>query len=244
MDRWVAGAQRLVAVIIVAGTTVALAQSYRGLVDWSLAHQVPRAWAWSWPLMVDSFLVVGELRLFIAANRGAPRHVRVWAWCVTIGGLAISVAGNVGHLQHAAPAGRATAAVPPLAAAVALGMGLGLVKAAAAAPVNHRAAPNRRLRRLMATLVSWARGLWPWPHRPPERDNVQPPPPPDPPGGDPVNPHLPGPDAVLLAVLAAEQAEGILRMSRRAIHERHGITEWQATQLLKRLPAASNGHAH
>lgn len=244
MDRWVAGAQRLVAVVIVAATTVALAQSYRGLVDWALAHQVPPPWAQAWPLMVDSFLIVGELRLFIAAARGASWWVRVWTWTVTLGGLAISVGGNVGHLGHADAASRATAAVPPLAAAVALGIGLGLVKASAAAAVNHRAAPNRRLRRVVAALVSWARGLWPWPHRPPERDAAPPPPLPDPPGGDPLNPHLPGPDAVLLTVLAAEQAEGILRMSRRAIHERHGITEWQATQLLKRLPAASNGHAH
>jgi Protein of unknown function (DUF2637) len=241
MDRWVAGAHRLVAVIIVAGTTVALAQSYRSLVDWSLAHQIPRQWAWSWPLMVDSFLVVGELRLFIAAARGASIRVRVWAWCVTLGGLAISVAGNVGHLQHAAPAGRGTAAVPPLAAAVALGVGLGLVKAHAAGHVNRPGTPKRRLRRAGGALVSWARAAAARLHTPPERDDVPPLPLPPPlPATGPAD--LPSPDAVLLAVLAAEAAEGTLRMSRRAVHERHAVTEWKAQQLLNQLAAASNGH--
>jgi sugar phosphate permease len=43
-------------------------------------------------------------------------------------GLAVSVAGNVGHLAVADWASRATAAVPPLAAAAALAVGLAVLK--------------------------------------------------------------------------------------------------------------------
>jgi hypothetical protein len=240
MDRWVTAAQRGIAVIIAAASAVAFAQSYRGLVDWAAAHQVPAQWTWTWPLMVDSFLALGELRLFIAAVRGAPWRVRMWAWCVTVGGLAISVAGNVGHLAVADPASRATAAVPPLAAAVALGIGLGLVKHQPPSAVTQAATPHRRLRPLAWVRIPRIPLAWPWRHRPTE-DRQD-----GPPAGDPPPPddRLPSPDQVLLAVLAAEAAEGTLRMSRRAVHERHSISEWKADHLLKQLASASNGHAH
>jgi hypothetical protein len=47
---------------------------------------------------------------------------------VTLAGLAVSVAGNVGHVTGHSIADRATAAVPPLAAAAALAVGLGVLK--------------------------------------------------------------------------------------------------------------------
>jgi hypothetical protein len=54
---------------------------------------------------------------------------------VTLGGLAVSVAGNVGHVGWTASmADKATAAVPPLAAAAALAVGLGVLKRV----VEHR----------------------------------------------------------------------------------------------------------
>jgi hypothetical protein len=52
----------------------------------------------------------------------------VFPWLVTLGGLAVSVAANVGHVASADLATRATAAVPPLAAASALAVGLGILK--------------------------------------------------------------------------------------------------------------------
>ena len=54
--------------------------------------------------------------------------VRTAAWSVTLTGLAVSVAGNVGHVTGHSLAVRATAAVPPLAAAAALAVGLGVLK--------------------------------------------------------------------------------------------------------------------
>jgi hypothetical protein len=56
----------------------------------------------------------------------AGRHAA--AWLVTALGLAVSVAGNVGHVTGHSLSSRATAAVPPLAAAAALAVGLGVLK--------------------------------------------------------------------------------------------------------------------
>ena len=47
---------------------------------------------------------------------------------MTLAGLAVSVAGNVGHVTGHSAADRLTAAVPPLAAAAALAVGLGVLK--------------------------------------------------------------------------------------------------------------------
>jgi hypothetical protein len=78
--------------------------------------------------MVDTFVCVGELALFVAlTDRWAPRS-RVFAWSVTLTGLSVSVAANIGHVTSHALTSRATAAVPPLAAAAALAVGLGVLK--------------------------------------------------------------------------------------------------------------------
>ena len=82
-----------------------------------------------WPLQVDVFIAVSELALFVGLiDRWAPRS-RLAAWAVvTLTGLAVSVVGNIGHVTGHSPAGRATAAVPPLAAASALAAGQGVLK--------------------------------------------------------------------------------------------------------------------
>jgi hypothetical protein len=81
-----------------------------------------------WPLQVDVFIAVGELALFVAlADRWATRS-RAGTWAVTLAGLAVSVAGNVGHVTGHSATDRLTAAVPPLAAAAALAVGLGVLK--------------------------------------------------------------------------------------------------------------------
>ena len=114
---------------LVAGATAAsFSESYRGLYLWALHHGLSGPWAAIWPLQVDVFIAVGELALFVAlADRWAPRS-RLAAWAVTLAGLAVSVAGNVGHVAGHDLASRATAAVPPLAAAGALAVGLGVLK--------------------------------------------------------------------------------------------------------------------
>jgi hypothetical protein len=117
-----------ITVLVAAASLVSFAESYRGLYEWAHEHGLSGAWAVAWPLQVDVFIAVGELALFVAlADRWAPRS-RAAAWTVTIAGLAVSVAGNVGHVAGHSLATHVTAAVPPLAAAAALAVGLGVLK--------------------------------------------------------------------------------------------------------------------
>ena len=118
----------LIAALVAVASLVSFAESYRGLYLWAHRHGLAGLWAAIWPLQVDVFIAVGELALFVAlVDRWAPRS-RTAAWLVTLTGLAVSVAGNVGHVTGHSPAVRATAAVPPLAAAAALAVGLGVLK--------------------------------------------------------------------------------------------------------------------
>jgi hypothetical protein len=117
-----------IAVLIGAASLVSFAESYRGLYTWAHHHGLGSWWAAIWPLQVDVFIAVGELALFVAlVDRWRPRQ-RAAAWAVTGIGLAVSVAGNVGHVAGHALTSRVTAAVPPLAAAAALAVGLGVLK--------------------------------------------------------------------------------------------------------------------
>lgn len=121
-------ALRVTAALVAVSTAVAFGESYRALFLWAVHHDVPFGWALSWPAMVDVFVAVGELALFVGmVDRWDVRH-RAWAWCVVAGGLAVSVAGNVGHVGTAQWTDRLTAAVPPVAAFVALTVGLGILK--------------------------------------------------------------------------------------------------------------------
>jgi Protein of unknown function (DUF2637) len=125
--RWVA--LRLVALLVLAAAVASFAQSYRGLFLWAVHHGETGFWAACWPLMVDSFIAVGEIALFVALVDAWDRRRRAVAWTVTAVGLVISVAGNVGHAPtHDLPT-RVTFAVPPLAAAGALFVGLVILKA-------------------------------------------------------------------------------------------------------------------
>jgi hypothetical protein len=122
-----------IAVLILASAGVSFAESYRGLYEWAEHHGLSGFFLAVWPLQVDVFIAVGELALFVGlADRWPPRS-RVAAWSVTGVGLVVSVAGNVGHVADHALTSRATAAVPPLAAAAALAVGLGVLKRVVAA---------------------------------------------------------------------------------------------------------------
>jgi Protein of unknown function (DUF2637) len=123
-----AGALWAIAALVLASAGVSFAESYRGLFLWAHHHGLAGPWAAIWPLQVDVFIAVGELALFVAlADRWSTRS-RVGAWVVTLAGLTVSVAGNVGHVSGHSVADHATAAVPPLAAAAALAVGLGVLK--------------------------------------------------------------------------------------------------------------------
>ena len=117
-----------IAVLVAAASFVSFAESYRGLYVWAGRHGLAGAWAVIWPLQVDVFIAVGELALFVALVDGWPPRSRTAAWVVTGIGLAVSVAGNVGHVAGHSAATRVTAAIPPVAAAAALAVGLGVLK--------------------------------------------------------------------------------------------------------------------
>jgi hypothetical protein len=130
---------RVAALITIASLTAAaalasFAESYRGLLDWALAHSLPLGWAIVAPLMVDVFVAVGELSLFVLVLDGFDWKQRIPAWLISIIGLAASIAGNAGHVWTLSIATRVTAAVPPVAAAAALAVALGLLKRIMAGP--------------------------------------------------------------------------------------------------------------
>ena len=110
--------------IITAADSAAFAESYRGLWLWARHHGLSGFWAAAFPLQVDTFIVVGELALFVAMIDQWKRRHKAGAWAVTLLGLAASVAGNIGHVAAHDLQSRGTAAVPPVAAFAAMWVGL------------------------------------------------------------------------------------------------------------------------
>src|SRR5260370_3948219 len=84
--------------LVLAASGVSFAESYRGLFLWAHAHGLAGPWAAIWPLQVDVFIAVGELALFVALADQWPVRSRAAAWTVTLAGLTVSVAGNIGHV--------------------------------------------------------------------------------------------------------------------------------------------------
>jgi hypothetical protein len=117
------------AAIAMAASANALAHSYAGLYAWAVHHRLTGWQAMSWPAEIDVFLAVGELALYVAYLDGWPVRQRVWPWVTALVGLAVSVAGNIGHIQPVAGhpvnlTDRMTAATSPLAAFAGLTVGL------------------------------------------------------------------------------------------------------------------------
>lgn len=117
-----------IAAVIAMASAASFAESYRGLWLWARHHGLAGFWAGAFPLQVDAFIVVGELSLFIAMTDRWRLRDRAGAWAVALAGLAVSVAGNIGHVAGGDLQTRGTAAVPPLAAFAALWVGLGVLK--------------------------------------------------------------------------------------------------------------------
>jgi hypothetical protein len=119
--------------IAILASANALAHSYAGLYDWAIHHRLSGWQAKSWPAEIDVFLAVGELALYVAYLDSWPARLRIWPWTTALIGLAVSIAGNIGHIQ-AEPgqpvilADRLTAATSPLAAFAGLSVGLLVVK--------------------------------------------------------------------------------------------------------------------
>ena len=97
----------------------------------------------SWPAEIDVFLAVGELALYVAYLDGWPARHRLWPWATALTGLAVSVAGNIGHIQAGSGhpvilADRLTAATSPLAAFAGLSVGLLVLKMTRQAQASTR----------------------------------------------------------------------------------------------------------
>src|SRR5579859_2707299 len=138
-----------IAAIAIVASANALAHSYAGLYDWAAHHRLAGWQAMSWPAEIDVFLAVGELALYVAYLDGWSARQRAWPWTTALIGLAVSVGGNVGHIQAwpghpVSLADRLTAAASPLAAFAGLSVGLLVVKVTrkrAAAPPRHQGLP-------------------------------------------------------------------------------------------------------
>ena len=116
------------ALLIATADGAAFSESYRGLFEWAQQHGFRGYWAAAFPLQVDLFIVVGEIALFIAMTDAWRWRDRLGAWAVAGLGLAVSIAGNIGHVHAHDLQTRGTAAVPPVAAFGALWLGLGVLK--------------------------------------------------------------------------------------------------------------------
>ena len=124
-----------IAVIVVGTTAASLTESYHGLYDWAAAHMVGGDFAFMWPLMVDTFTVVGELLLFVGVHDRWKMKDRRFAHGLVVAGLVVSVLSNMGHVgTHATITDRLTAAVPPVAAWFAMAAALGAFKRIMAKP--------------------------------------------------------------------------------------------------------------
>jgi hypothetical protein len=141
--------------IAILASVNALAHSYAGLYDWAVHHRLGGWQAMSWPAEIDVFLAVGELALYIAYLDGWPARQRIWPWATAVTGLAVSIAGNVGHIQ-AVPgqpvilADRLTAATSPVAAFAGLSVGLLVLKMTR----RHADARTRGARPLAALVLA------------------------------------------------------------------------------------------
>jgi hypothetical protein len=133
--------------IAILASANALAHSYAGLYDWAVHHRLGGWQAKSWPAEIDVFLAVGELALYVAYLDSWPARLRIWPWTTALIGLAVSVAGNIGHIQ-AEPgqpvilADRLTAATSPLAAFAGLSVGLLVVKMTRQGANSHARQPG------------------------------------------------------------------------------------------------------
>lgn len=125
-------AVRLVTVVLMIGivaiaTADGFAQSYSGLYEWALLHKLEGWKADTFPLLVDLFILVGELGLFLLALDGYRLRKSFLAWTDILFPAAVAAAGwgvslwfNVNHIPDATTEDKVTAGVPPVAAMVGL----------------------------------------------------------------------------------------------------------------------------
>lgn len=116
----------LMGVAVLVATGDGFAQSYAGLYGWAIEHGLSGWKADSFPLLVDLFVGVGEMGLFLIAIDGHRLRRSLMSWLdllvpllVAASGWCASLVFNVGHTRHVFSY-QATAAVPPLASMIGL----------------------------------------------------------------------------------------------------------------------------
>jgi len=114
-------------VAVVIATAAGFAHSYAGLYDWGLAHKLTGWKADTFPLLVDMFILVGELGLFLIALDGLKVRKSITAWmdimipsAVIAAGWGASLWFNINHLDGATKDDQVTFAIPPIAAMIGL----------------------------------------------------------------------------------------------------------------------------
>jgi uncharacterized PurR-regulated membrane protein YhhQ (DUF165 family) len=116
--RTVTGVLTGMVIATAAATIVGFWLSYDGLHDFALHAGLRGPEAWAWPASVDLFIVAGEAGVTISALR---RRSDWMAWGYLALGFAASVTANVLHVATIPAWGKyAVAAVPPVAAMLAL----------------------------------------------------------------------------------------------------------------------------
>lgn len=211
----VSAADRAVGVVSVGATVAALVLSYRNLLDFATATIYKMPLALIFPLIIDSFVVYGELRLYSATWRKEDNWIKARMWAITIGGLAASVLANGWKYEHSPRSFWLAAAAAPLAAAIGLGVGLGLVKRNAQG-ADHSKQEQQGIPAGAAEPRSVAAA------RPVSADT------------SPARRPAGKADPDLVAKLLADRREG-LPLGRVRVVERHGVTEHAARTALREL---------
>lgn len=116
----------LMGLAVLVATGDGFAQSYAGLYRWAIEHGLHGWKADSFPLLVDLFVAVGEMGLFLLAIDGHRLRKSLMSWVdllvpmlVAASGWGASLVFNIGSARHVFSF-EATAAVPPLASMIGL----------------------------------------------------------------------------------------------------------------------------
>jgi Protein of unknown function (DUF2637) len=166
----------VVVIGIVLADAIAFSLSYRGLWEWADHHGFSGGWQFVYPVIVDSFIAVGEALLFRSLVDRRPWKSRAPYWLAVGMGIAASTAGNVGHVWDRDWGWRVSAAIPPVAAAAMLWLGLRELKSETRRPERERKAARQAPTEVAAEAASSK--ATPVPVAP-GRDDVSVPEPPD-----------------------------------------------------------------